>query len=425
MKGKIIIIYLVLFFQSNVIAQQLKGIILDEHKHPIPDVTVYVSQLKSGTSSNNKGEYAVKLAEGEYEILYRSLGYKEKNITVQIKGITTLNIQLEEQAYSIPEVIISKHSEDPANAIMRKVIAWSNYHLNQVSHYNSEVYLKGTLTFKHIPKLMQSRFALEQNGNVIKFHSGDNFVDESVNQIIFDAPKQYKHTIVSLHTSYPLKNNQPITPIDLIKSSIYEKQVFDQISPLAPSAFSEYKFHYEGFQKEGDLLIDKIRVTPIRESQQLSEGYLYIIEDLWCVYNLDLTSKQFWGNMNIKQQFSEIQKNVWLPVSDHFLIQADYMGVKIDYNYVASIKLSDIHINENLKGPTLYLAYKNEKTSNAEIETKNLQTNFTKKDLKKIIREQLKEHKLHNADTVKSLEIKEKKEYTMDSMALGSIKKFV
>ena len=48
------------------------------------------------------------------------------------------------QTYIIPEVRISASGEDPAYWIMRKAIGLANYHLNEVSSYQAEIYIKGT-----------------------------------------------------------------------------------------------------------------------------------------------------------------------------------------------------------------------------------------------------------------------------------------
>ncbi len=43
--------------------------------------------------------------------------------------------------------------------IMRSVIAWAPYHLNQVKHYQPEVYLKGTMIVDHIPGMLAHKLS--------------------------------------------------------------------------------------------------------------------------------------------------------------------------------------------------------------------------------------------------------------------------
>ena len=69
------------------------------------------------------------------------------------------------QYYEIPEVKISASGEDPAISIMRKAIGLAPYYLNNVSYYKAEVYLKGNLVIKRIPKLLQKSMKIESSGN--------------------------------------------------------------------------------------------------------------------------------------------------------------------------------------------------------------------------------------------------------------------
>jgi hypothetical protein len=64
------------------------------------------------------------------------------------------NITLQPIQYSLREVRIYS-GEDPAYAIMRKAIARAPYHLRQVENYEAEVYLKGSLNMKKIPRILQ------------------------------------------------------------------------------------------------------------------------------------------------------------------------------------------------------------------------------------------------------------------------------
>jgi hypothetical protein len=135
---------ILIYISLTSLAQGIKGTITDENKQPIPFATVYIENLQTGTMANLNGVYEISLKPGIYKILFRSLGYKpmSKDIEVQ-NAFVTLNITLLTQAYVMKEVTITPDGEDLAYSIMRKVIAWSNFHLNQVQHYQSEVYLKG------------------------------------------------------------------------------------------------------------------------------------------------------------------------------------------------------------------------------------------------------------------------------------------
>jgi len=104
-------------------AQTLKGRITNQSGEPVQYSTVYIQELKQGTTSNTKGDYEIRLPAGEYSVIYQSLGYQPVfyNITLSA-GVTVKDVILPMQYYEIPEVRISATGEDPAYSIMRKAI---------------------------------------------------------------------------------------------------------------------------------------------------------------------------------------------------------------------------------------------------------------------------------------------------------------
>jgi len=415
-----------LFHLNTGFSQVVKGTITDDSKHPIPFATVYIENLQTGTMANINGVYEINLQPGKYKLNFRSLGYKPVNKTVELQNSpVTLDITLVTQAFMVKEVTITPNGEDFAYSIMRKVIAWSNFHLNQVSHYQSDVYLKGRLSIENIPKLMEKFTAADINGQKIKMKSGQTFVSESINEITFEAPDVYHQKVKSSQSSFPIDDSKQGSPMGYVQTSFYDPAILGGISPLSPQAFSHYKFVYEGFSQDGDNIIDKIKVIPRRQSQQLFEGYIYIVEQYWCLYSVDLSNSQFWGKANIKQLFSPVKNDAWLPVTHNFLVDASIMGFKAEFSYVASVKYNDIKINEKLSGPIPVEKEKNpivnerkKLQGEAEIEQLASKDKLSYSDMRKLLRAARKEEKLAKADTAESRQIIDTKHYTIERDAV-------
>ena len=154
-------------------AQILKGKITNQSGDPIPYATVYIQELKQGTTSNTKGDYEIKLPAGKYTVTYQSLGFQPVyvNITLSDKTITK-NVILPVQYYEIPEVRITASGEDPAYSIMRKAIGMAPYYLNNISYYKAEVYLKGNLVINKIPKLLQKSMKIASDNHNTSVSAG-------------------------------------------------------------------------------------------------------------------------------------------------------------------------------------------------------------------------------------------------------------
>jgi hypothetical protein len=413
------------------VAQTLNGKITDSSGQPVPYATVYFQELKQGTTSNTKGDYEIKLKPGNYIVVYQSLGYEPvyENITIN-DTVITKNITLPEQIYEIDEVMISPSGEDPANYIMRKAIGLATYYLNYIDHYKAEVYLKGNLLVKKIPKFIQKSMRMESsednfsvsaggkpgsNSKLIK--EGDSFLMESFNELEFNAPDKYVQKVISYNTSFPEQGNE-ISPMEFIQASFYQPVLADMaISPLSPQAFSHYNFRYQGASLQGNYTINKIEVIPKRKSQQLFSGTIFIIEDLWCLHSLDLTNENIAGKIRVRELYIPVQEEIWMPVSHQFDIDLDILGFRADVGYSSSVRYLDVKPNDKLQKPEdiasgfagTYNTGDTVKTkAKREIERILQKEELTNRDMVKLSRLMEKESARSQGDSAsKSLEIKD------------------
>jgi hypothetical protein len=364
MKRLLLPIVLIILTSPVSIAQVLRGKITNESGEAIPYATVYIQELRQGTTTNTKGDYEIRLPAGRYLVTYQSLGFSPVFFNLDLKDQpVTKDAVLPVQLYQIPEVRISASGEDPAYGIMRKAIGMAPYYLNNVSYYKAEVYLKGNLYIKKIPKLLQRAINVEarkdEGAGVSsgKMKEGDVYLMESFNEIEFTAPDEYVQKVISINSTFP-DEGESVSPMDFIQASFYEPLIANMaISPLSPQAFSHYKFRYQGATLQGNNVIDKIQVIPKIKSQQLFEGVIYIIEDLWCLYSIDLTNDNIAGKITIQQVYIPVQDDIWLPVSHKFSIDVAIIGVRADAGYGSSVKYLEVRPNTTLKRPESLAAY--------------------------------------------------------------------
>lgn len=406
--------------------QAIKGKITDNSGQPIPFATVYIKELTKGSTANPDGNFDLKIPEGQYSIIISALGYKPETRHIEVNNKPTeLNIILTKHTYTINEIRIYSGSEDPAYGIMRKAIGLAPYYLNQIKHYSAEVYLKGSIIVLKIPKLLQKAIKVEANENEVEV--GRNYVEESLNEIIFDAPDKYNQRVISFNTSFPGDNE--VDAMGFVKSSFYQPTVDMAISPLAPNAFSHYRFKYEGVSFEGNYAINKIKVTPRRKSQQLFTGYLYIVDDYWNIHSIDLTVELFVGPIRIRQLYTLVKDNAWLPVSYNMDVKVSIIGIKANVSYLSSVKYSDIEINRDITPPlALHETIKKpepvddkpehaqDKKITEQIENILSKEEMSNRDMIKLVRLMDKETKKEKPED-KSLEIKETTNFTIEKDA--------
>jgi hypothetical protein len=411
------IFLLLLFYNSLSQAQVLKGKITNESGNPIQYSTVYIQELKQGTTSNIKGDYEIKIPPGKYLVTYQSLGFSPVFLNLTITNQTIIkNVVLPVQYYEIPEVRITASGEDPAVIIMRKAIAMAPYYLNNISYYKAEVYLKGNLLINKIPKILQKSFKIESSDRgtsvsgggkpkssdrIIK--EGESFLMESYNEMEFTAPDKYFQRVISFNSTFPEQGDE-ISPMDFIQASFYQPIIADMaISPLSPQAFSHYKFKYQGASPQGNFIINKIEVIPKRKSQQLFVGTIYIIEDLWCLHSVDLTNENLVGKIRVQQLYVPVQDDIWMPVSHKFEINIAIVGFKADAGYGASVKYTEVKPNFLLQKPK---GFTSDYTSRTD--SKTISADTTSSKTKKQIDKILEKDQLSNRDMVKLSRLMEK-----------------
>lgn len=340
-------IFILLFsagLSVQLFSQGIRGEIQDLDGEPVPYAAIFIKELTRGTTCNALGKFSLPLPEGDYTIFFRSMGYTEVTRNISVGPVyKDVIIQLPPQTYMIPEVRVSASGEDPAYWIMRKAIGLANYHLHEVSNYNSEVYIKGSAIVDKMPKAIARRIEV----NDLEIKEDKVYMLESLNEVSFEAPDNYTLRVIASQNTLP-GYTENVNPMDYINASLYQQEIEGVISPLARTAFSYYRFEFEGTFLEGTHIVNKIKVTPKRKSQQLVEGYLFVVEDLWCLHSSDLSLSTIAGTVSLQQLYANVIMDAWLPVSHKIRVDIDIAGVLGSATYVSSLKYSDVILNPNL-----------------------------------------------------------------------------
>jgi len=411
-------------FCANLLAQGIKGTITDEKGEPLPYTTIYIKQLGTGTSTNLEGKYSYKLKPGSYDISYRYMGYTaiERKIEV-INDFVEVNLQMQGQIIELKEVQVNSKREDPAYAIMRKAIAKSKYHILQVDAYTSKVYIKGGGRLKDYPFFL--RKAIENEG----VDTSTVFTTESISEIEYTRPNTIKERVVSVRKS---GDDNSTSPNGYITGSFYEPKIASAISPLSPRAFAYYRFKFEGSYGEKGSEINKIKVIPRSKGDDVFAGYMYIVDNVWSIHSLDLFTYKQGIRFRINQIYEPIEENVWMPVSHKFDVTGKIFGIEFEYKYLATVSDYKITLNPDLEDTEIeVLDEKTEKELIAALEKEEQLTNladiepetalkeqkkFTRKELKKVLKDYEKQIEEAELDTF-DVEVINNYSMTIDSTA--------
>ena len=333
---------ILLFFTVGTFAQ-IKGSVKDKNGEPLSFVSVYLENTLTGTTTNDNGDYELDVQRtGNYVVVFQYLGYKTQKKTAKITSLPfILDVVLQTEQVQLDEIKITA-GENPAIAIIRNAIASKDKNTDKFAKYTAKFYSRGLFRVKDAPEKILGQSLGDLGGGLDSTRSGIIYLSETVSEIAFQKrPKNFKEKIIASKVSGS-DNGISFNRAEEVNFTFYENAVSigDEklISPIANGAFGYYRYKLEGtfYDKDGRL-INKVEVIPKRDGDRIFKGFIYIVEDEWAIYGVDLTTsgKQIGipmiGDLRFKQDYnySEADK-AWALISQSIDFQFGFFGFNVD-----------------------------------------------------------------------------------------------
>ena len=328
---------------------QLRGTITDTKGNPMSFVNIYVQDTYISTTSNDQGKFELNIKKtGTYSVLFQYLGFKTEKKIVEVDQFPfTIDVVLVEEEIKLNEVVIDPKA-NPANEIIRNAIANRKVNADKTARYKADFYSKGIFRVKNLPKKILGQ-KLDAFDEVIdSTRSGILYLSETVSKIAFQKPDKMKETIVASKVSGN-DNGFSFNNAASVNFDFYENTVeFNEkaISPIADNAFNYYRYKFEGsFTDENNHLINKIKVIPKRKNEPVLEGHIYIVDDSWAIYAVELTitgvqmQTPALNTLTLKQSYSYNNINkIWIKNTQTIDFEAGILTLKMNgrFTYVFS-----------------------------------------------------------------------------------------
>ncbi|MDN3493990.1 DUF5686 and carboxypeptidase regulatory-like domain-containing protein [Winogradskyella bathintestinalis] len=331
---------------SIMVSAQITGNITDQNNNALPFVNVLIENTYIGTTSNDDGYYELNISTPKtYIIAYSYLGYKtvKQEVTIE-KFPYQIDVTLTEESVSLSEVIIDSEI-DPAIAIMQKAIAYRETNLNKIHSYKADFYSRGLIKIKDAPEKILGQEVGDLGGGLDSTRSGIIYLSETISKIQFLSPDKLKEKITASKVSGDDNGFSFNVAMD-VDFNFYNNTINfgnEIISPIANNAFVYYRYKLDGvFYDDRGNLINKIKVIPKRKNDPVFSGNIYIVEDQWSIYalELDITGVQaripVVDIVTLKQSFSYSDThNIWAKISQSIDFRFGMMGIKGDGRYTA------------------------------------------------------------------------------------------
>jgi len=317
---------------------QIQGTVMSSKNEPLPVVNIFIENTYIGTTSNDEGKYELNIKKpGDYTVVFQYLGYKTLKEQVSISKFPfVVNAHLIEEQISLNEVVVSAE-ENPANKIIRNVIKTKKELQDKINGFKANFYSRGLIRIENAPEKILGQEVGDLGGGLDSTRSGVVYLSETISKIDYKKPNKLKERVLASKISGN-DNGFSFNSASDIDFDFYDNTVELGnliISPLANNAFNYYRFKLEGvFYDDKGNLINKIKATPKRENDRVFSGFVYIVEDQWSIYaiELDITGKQAQmpaaDVIKIKQNFSYSEKDkIWALISQSFDFKYGIFGI--------------------------------------------------------------------------------------------------
>tara|TARA_Y100000815_G_scaffold268312_1_gene289164 strand:+ start:24573 stop:27071 length:2499 start_codon:yes stop_codon:yes gene_type:complete len=346
------LIPLLLFFCCISLSAQISGKVTDSQNQPLPYVNIYLEGSYKGTTSNEEGRYTLDLGalaseksgSETFTIVFQSLGFQTEYRQLEANNLKEpLDVVLKEASVSLDEVVVNA-SEDPAYRIIRATINQRKENLERISAFKADFYSRGIWRVDSVPKKILGQEVGDFDGALDSTRTGIIYLSETISKIAYKKPNNFKETILASKVSGN-DSGFSFNSAQEANFSFYENTLdlnAALVSPIANNALGYYNYKLDGVFYEGSKLVNKIKVTPKRPNDRVWEGIIYIVEDDWQLYGVELKTNgtaiqvPFVKELLFKQSFTfDSIENAWIKISQTIDFSFGFFGFNGDGRFIA------------------------------------------------------------------------------------------
>ncbi|MBK8944853.1 MAG: carboxypeptidase-like regulatory domain-containing protein [Ignavibacteriae bacterium] len=353
-----IIPYILLFsiiFSLKIFSQKysLTGFVYDNQtKLGLGYTNIRVDNSGFGTSTNISGKFKINLPKGNYNLIASYLGYKSDTLKINLNSNKEIDFHLNPIQINLDEVTV-KPGRNPAYDIIEKAIAAKEKIKNKIYDYKYSAYTKGLI--KTTQDFNTGSYSLSSKD------TGDVKITgilENESRGFYKAPDNKKYFIVARKQT---ANTPPfintLTGGNVLQSFYEDKLAF--LGKMIPSPISKQALTYYYFYIEKETAIDNRKVFQIYFNTDNTAdpgffGNLFIEDSTFFLLKVDVNLNRManpgglFDQVKIFQQFSEISKEIILPVDYRIFANGNYLGLA-KFGFELNTIMNDYEINTNIE----------------------------------------------------------------------------
>ncbi len=360
---RLLLLFALIGLSTTAGAQSLTGRVTNEYDEPVPFANVYVKELGTGALSDDEGRYTFPFSvDGEYEIVFSSLGYTSRTINL-IVGLEpqTYDVRLITSGVELQEITVSASERDPAYAIIQETVDRKEAYLRAVGSYRTQVYVKAVEEVDELQALApptvddltpafpaEDPFAGEAAQNAALL-AGLNLVEMQL-WLNYAYPRSYKEERTAYRAYGDTRGlfvpNFAETDFNFYRNLVPLPGIASApvISPLSNTSVLTYKFSLEASDVENGQLVYRIRVSPRKSGNSTVDGLLYINAESYTINRLEFDlpegSLVFSDRFSLAQTYRRAEGNGW-SVSEQRFRYETRQGKKKHFRGTTTLSYAD------------------------------------------------------------------------------------
>ena len=318
----------------------LRGTITDASTgEPLPAATVRIAGTSRGTIANSDGEYSIAIDDGQYQVIFSSLGYRPDTVAVTLHDSGTRDIRLTPVEILLPEVVVT--SENPAYGIIRQAIAAKKRWNDLLTTYTMDAFTR--------QRLMRDTAIAS--------------ITESYTKGYWQRGDTLREVVVQRRQTDNLKPDVNVASVGRILN-FYDEEVrfigYAFVGPVADDALSYYDVKLLDTRAASGQTIHDIALIPRTETTPLFHGTVSIAGDSWALVGVDVEPNEAFllpfittERLRYRQQFGLYENRYWMPadirVDAAFTIgvmgltfpRMQFSQTSVIYDYAINVPLPD------------------------------------------------------------------------------------
>lgn len=346
MKQLLYIILTLFCIGATTVAQTVvSGTIVDTKREPVPFANIVIKGTTNGTTSDEYGNFNIKIYRSPDTISISAVGYIPRQIILRPYTGQHIMVPLQENVYSLNEVSVEP-GENPAHPILRNII--KNKPRNNPDNFpswKSRVYNKIEVDLKNFGKPKKNKRFWEDMEFI--FESLDTlpedsvpylpvFITESVSDYYHSSPENVSKEIIHANrlSGVRTKTITQFTGKFYQDFNIYKNFInvdnIGLISPINDQWNIFYKYYLVDSLESGNLKLFKIDFKPRLSHEAAFEGSMWVIDSLYAVYKVDMQISQnaninFLNKLEIRKMYV-LQDTTCIPEKEEVLADFNVEG---------------------------------------------------------------------------------------------------